>query len=93
LGLGVPADFAYDAEVNTRAPQMTTVGLAWQANPKLDLLLQWEWLDWSGAMPNLPIALTTGTNSAINGLLQSTSLNDSVPFEWKDRHIFRLGGE
>lgn len=93
LGIDAASTFAYDAEVNTRAPQAVTLGAAWTPAERFSLALQWEWLDWSAAMPDLPIFLTNGDNAAINGLLDSTSLNDRPLLEWSDRFVYRGGGE
>ena len=93
LGVDAASTFDYEAEVNTHSPQIATLGLGWEPAPRLALVLQWEWLDWSGAMPDLPVALTNGNNAVINSLLNSTSLNDVVPFRWRDRYVYRVGGE
>jgi long-subunit fatty acid transport protein len=57
------------------------------------LALQANWVNWHDAFVTLPVALTNGTNAAINGLLNSSSLNDGVPLNWKDQFSFHGGVE
>ena len=42
---------------------------------------------------NLPVHLTQGTNSAINSLLDSSSLNDSIPLAWRNQLAWKAGVE
>lgn len=86
LGLGgVPAGFQYSASVNNVLPQSAIASINWRVNPRWLLAFQTNWVDWKDAFVTLPVALTNGTNPAINGLLNSTSLNDGVPLNWKDQ--------
>ena len=90
---GARPDFHYDAEVRTVFPQMVSGGLAWQAHPRLQLALQLDWIDWSNAFDRLPVKLTNGNNADINSLVGSSSLEDVVPLNWKDRLVARAGLE
>lgn len=94
LGLtGVPADFRYSANVRNVLPQSMIGSLNWRVNPRWLLAFQTNWVNWKDAFVTLPVALTHGTNAAINGLLNSTSLNDGVPLDWKDQFSFHGGFE
>ncbi|MGH7411771.1 MAG: OmpP1/FadL family transporter [Candidatus Methylomirabilis sp.] len=90
---GARPDFHYDAEVRTVFPQMVSGGVSWQAHPRLRLALQADWIDWSDAFDRLPIKLTNGNNADINALVGSSSLEDVVPLNWKDRVVYRAGLE
>ncbi len=50
-------------------------------------------MNWHNAFTTLPVSLTGGTNAAINGLVNSSSLQDGVPLNWKDQYSFHIGGE
>lgn len=94
LGLaGVPADFHYSAAVRNVLPQSVIGSLNWRVNPRWLLVFQTDWVNWKDAFVTLPVSLTNGTNTAINGLLKSTSLNDGVPLDWKDQYSFHGGVE
>src|SRR5579872_894398 len=94
LGLaGVPAGFRYSANVRNVLPQSMIGSLNWRVNPRWLLAFQTNWVNWQDAFVTLPVSLTNGTNAAINGLLNSTSLNDGVPLNWKDQFSFHGGVE
>ncbi len=93
LGLAIPTTFNYSAAVHNVLPQSVNAGATWQLNSRWMLALQGDWVGWKSAFRSLPVALTDGTNSAINGLLNSTSLNDYVPLEWKDQYSVHAGFE
>jgi long-subunit fatty acid transport protein len=79
--------------VHNVLPQSVNAGATWQLNSRWMLALQGDWVGWKSAFRALPVALTNGTNPAINGLLNSTSLNDYVPLEWKDQYSVHAGFE
>jgi long-chain fatty acid transport protein len=93
--LGIPArpDFRYDAEVDNVLPQVVSAHVAWDATPRWRLVAQAEWINWKRAFASLPVKLTHGNNADINGLLASSSLNDSVPLLWKNQIVSRIGVE
>lgn len=93
LGLPFPSGFAYKAEVDNVFPQTASASLAWQARRRLRTYLQADWLNWRGAFDQLPVRLTNGDNALLNSLLNSTSLDDSVPLHWKNQLIARTGFE
>jgi long-subunit fatty acid transport protein len=94
LGLGgVPSTFTYDAQVRNILPQSLLANVAWRINPRWLLAFQTDWIHWHSAFATLPVTLTNGTNAAINGLVNSTMLQDGVPLEWKDQFSFHLGAE
>jgi long-chain fatty acid transport protein len=93
LGLPLQAAFRYDAVVGNRFPQGVKIGAAWAATPRLSLRWQEDWLDWSAAFAELPIALSNGDNPDINGVLGSDAMEDAVPLDWRDQWVHRVGAE
>jgi long-chain fatty acid transport protein len=93
LGLPYASSFRYRAEVDNVFPQSASISLAWQAQRRLRTFLQADWLNWHGAFIQLPVHLTEGNNTLLNTLLNSTSLNDSVPLHWKNQLTIRSGFE
>jgi long-chain fatty acid transport protein len=92
---GVPGavPFHYDAEVINHFPQMVTGGLSWKFQPKWRLALQVDWIDWAGAFTRLPVNLSNGNNATVNGLVGSSSLQDSIPLNWQSEFVYRAGVE
>lgn len=94
LGLaGVPSSFTYAAQVRNVLPQSLLANVAWRVNPRWLVAFQTDWIHWHGAFGTLPVTLTNGTNAAINGLVNSTTLQDGVPLDWKDQYSFHVGAE
>ena len=93
LGLAAPPSFQYSAMVHNVLPQSVLAGVSWRVDGRWTFALQSNWINWSSAFNSLPVYLTNGTNAAVNGLLNSTSLNDRVPVLWKDQYSFRGGVE
>jgi len=94
LGLaGVPSSFTYAAQVRNVLPQSVLANVAWRVNPRWLVAFQADWIHWHGAFGTLPVTLTNGTNAAINGLVNSTALQDGVPLDWKDQYSFHVGAE
>ncbi|MCS3902939.1 long-chain fatty acid transport protein [Methylohalomonas lacus] len=90
---GAPVLFTYDADVKTRLPDVASIGIEWQAQPQLKLNSQIDWLGWDRAFDALPVALSNGSNSAINNIVGSDRLYDNVPLDWSDSWVFRFGAE
>ena len=94
LGLeGVPSNFEYQAQVRNVLPQSVLGSLTWRVDSQWMLAFQTDWVNWGNAFVNLPVTLTNGTNSAINGLVGSSTLIDGVPLNWKDQYSFHVGAE
>jgi long-subunit fatty acid transport protein len=94
LGIsGVPTSFHYSANVRNVLPQSVMASLNWRVNPRWLLALQANFVNWNDAFVTLPVALTNGTNPVINSLVNSTSLNDGVPLNWKDQVSLHGGFE
>jgi len=93
LGLPVRPDFHYDAQVDNVFPQMVRAGFAWQLHPRIRVATQTDWINWNKAFVNLPLTLTNGDNTAINGLVGANSFKDFVPLLWRNQGIFHLGME
>ena len=93
LGLPFASGFHYNAEVDNVFPQSASVSLGWQVQRRLRTYLQGDWLNWHNAFVQLPVHLTNGDNALLNTLLQSTSLNDSVPLHWRNQLAIKTGFE
>lgn len=85
--------FHYNAEVDNVFPQSASTSLGWQAQRRIRTYLQADWINWHDAFTQLPVHLTAGNNALINALLNSTSLNDSIPLDWKNQVTVRAGFE
>ena len=93
LGIPFQPAFHYDAEVDTKFPQAFTGGVSWQGWKHARINLQGQWIDWSGSFQQLPVKLTNGNNSDINGFLGSSSLQDTIPLHWRNQSMFGVGVE
>jgi long-chain fatty acid transport protein len=93
LGIPFPPAFHYKAEVDTKFPQAFTGGVSWQGWRHARINLQGQWINWSSAFQQLPVKLTNGSNSAINGFLGSSSLQDTIPLHWNNQGMFGVGVE
>jgi len=93
LGLAARSDFQYSAAVHNVLPQSVIAGATRRLNPRWLLAVQGDFIGWKSAFRTLPVALTNGTNAVVNSLLNSTSLNDGVPLEWKNQFEIHAGFE
>ena len=94
LGLhGVPSDFRYDAEVVNHFPDQLTFGGSLRITDQTTLSSEVEWVRWSNAFEKLVVDLTKGSNGAINGLLGSDGIVDTIPLDWEDSFVWRFGVE
>ena len=93
LGIAAPSTFQYSATVHNVLPQSVTASGVWHLNPRWMLALQGDWINWNDAFHTLPVMLRGGNNALINSLVNSTSLNDGVPLDWKDQFSVRAGFE
>lgn len=91
---GSPATaFAYNAAVRNVLPQSVMASVNWRAGSKWLFALQSDWVNWENAFVNLPVTLTNGTNTTINGVVGSSTLLDHIPVDWKDQYSFHGGAE
>ncbi len=93
LGLSANPNFQYSATVHNVLPQSVIAGVVWSVNSRWMLALQGDWIGWKDAFHTLPVALRNGNNAVVNSLLNSTSLDDGVPLDWKDQFAIRAGFE
>lgn len=93
LGVNAPSTFNYVAEVDTKFPQAVSGGISWKIIPRARVNLQGNWIDWSHSFNSLPVKLTNGTNTTINSLVGSNSLQDEIPLQWRDQGVFGVGVE
>ncbi|MAM69684.1 MAG: hypothetical protein CMP91_00880 [Gammaproteobacteria bacterium] len=93
LGLGITPDFFYQAAVETGLPAFFSAGLNWQQSERLELGFQLDWINWASRFAELPIRLSQGNNAGLNGVLGSSSLNDTALLDWDDQFTLHLGGE
>lgn len=90
---GARPDFRYNAAVRNTFPQVISVHAVVAVSPRLSLALGGDWVNWKRAFKTLSVELSQGTNADVNGLLQSTSLHDEVPLDWKNQFPLRVGVE
>jgi long-subunit fatty acid transport protein len=94
LGLtGVASIFNRSAQVRTVLPQSVLANVAWRVSQRWLLAFSTDWVNWRNAFVTLPVTLTNGTKAAINGLLNSRTMQDGVPLDWKDQYSFHVGAE
>jgi long-chain fatty acid transport protein len=93
LGIPAPPKFVYTAGLHQVLPQSVIAGATWRLNPRWMLAVQGDWIGWRNAFNDLPIALTNGNNAFINGFVNSTSLYETIPFQWKDQISVHAGFE
>ncbi len=91
LSVTASPDFAYRAQVRVVLPQSALVSASWLANARTRFSVQGDWVDWYRSYRDLPVSLTGGNNLVVNSLLQSSSLNDTVPLNWKQQFTVRAG--
>lgn len=91
LGIPFQRSFRYDARVDNVFPQAAGVYTRLDITNRLRGHLQADWVNWHGAFIDLPVRLTAGSNADINGLLGSSSLNDSIALRWRNQLTWRTG--
>ncbi len=87
-----PLAFHYNAGVKNKFPQEISAGASWKFHPKWRAVAQVDWINWSDAFDSLPVSLTDGSNSKVNGVLGS-SFSDRIPLNWNDEFVYRAGLE
>jgi long-chain fatty acid transport protein len=80
--------FHYDAEVDTKLPQIVSGGASWQATERLRVIGEVDWVNWAAAFNHLDIKLKNGSNGSLPG-----SFEDVDPLYWKDSFVYRAGLE
>jgi long-chain fatty acid transport protein len=90
---GVGRDFHYSAEVDNTFPQIVSGGVAWKFYPGWEASTQVDWTGWSSAFDTLPVRLSHGTNSQVNGLVGSNAPQDDIPLGWRNSFTYRIGLE
>jgi long-subunit fatty acid transport protein len=95
MGIDVNQGFKaeYDVEVGMELPQSIGFGLAYKPDPKLNLALDFEWINWKSAFDKMEIKLTNGTNANINKMMGGTTVSIDFPLNWKDAVIIKFGAE
>jgi long-subunit fatty acid transport protein len=93
LGVAADATFEYDAAVRNSFPSMLAAGAAVDVTPRWRVMGQIERWGWHDAFQSLPITLTNGTNTVINSLVGSATINELVPLGWNDQTVSRVGSE
>lgn len=94
LGAGaLNPDGTFAAEVTNVFPQKISAGLAWRATPRLQLIAQIDWIDWSSAFDTLEVRLRDVDSPVYRSLLGRSNLDDDVPLNWRDQWVWRFGAE
>ncbi len=96
LGIDTARGFVgdYDLEAELTNPQSVGIGISYQANPKLLLAMDVEWINWKNAYDKIKLTLKHGDNPNINRMMGNYG-NFAVdfPMDWKDAVMLRLGAE
>jgi long-chain fatty acid transport protein len=93
VGVAADATFEYDAAVRNAFPTMFAAGARWEVTPQWRLSGQLERWGWHDAFASLPITLTNGTNPVINSLVGSSTIQETVPLDWRNQVVRRVGAE
>jgi long-chain fatty acid transport protein len=83
-GAGGFADAGKISVINFQMPASTTVGLAWQASPKLMVAADVKRIGWSSVMKGFSMRYDTATREG--------NVNFTMPQNWKDQTVVALGG-
>ena len=84
----------FDAEVTNIFPQKASLGAVWKATPKLSVLAQVDWINWSDSFQTLDVRLRNVDNQLYRTLLGGhRNLDDDVPLKWRDQWVWRFGVE
>ncbi len=83
-GAGGFADAGKISVINFQMPASTTVGLAWQAIPKLMVAADVKRIGWSSVMKGFSMRYDSATMGG--------NVNFTMPQNWKDQTVVALGG-
>lgn len=83
-GPGGFADAGKISVINFQMPASTTVGLAWQASPKLLVAADVKRIGWSSVMKGFSMRYDSATMGG--------NVNFTMPQNWKDQTVVALGG-
>lgn len=83
-GAGDFADAGKISVINFQMPSSTTVGLSWQANPKLMVAADVKRIGWSSVMKGFSMRYDSATRGG--------NVNFTMPQNWKDQTVVALGG-
>jgi long-chain fatty acid transport protein len=83
-GPGGFADAGKISVINFQMPASTTVGLAWQASPKLLVAADVKRIGWSSVMKGFSMHYDSATMGG--------NVNFTMPQNWKDQTVVALGG-
>ena len=76
-------------------PQMFGLGGAYQANPKLLLVLDYKWINWKNVMKDFKMNFQADANQASPAAasfgLGGQTLDATMYQNWKDQNVFMLG--
>jgi long-subunit fatty acid transport protein len=93
VGVAADSTFEYSAAVRNAFPSMLAAGARWEITPEWRLSGQLERWGWQEAFAALPITLTDGTNAVINSLVGGGRIDETVPLEWRNQVVRRIGTE
>lgn len=83
-------ELGFETAIDTRIPEVNTLGIAWQVDERTKLLFQGQWIENASAWDRLNIELSEGINADLNGLLGADGFTESTPLDWKDQFVFSL---
>lgn len=91
LGAGPTA--TYNVEIDFKWPRIFGWGVAYKPNLRHRFLSDIQWIQWSSAFDRLQLKLSDGSNVGFNTMVGSSSLEDTIPLEWKNSYSIKLGYE
>ncbi|HUD21650.1 MAG TPA: outer membrane protein transport protein [Acidobacteriaceae bacterium] len=91
LGLTADPTFHYQVQVLNHLPQAFDAGLSLQSSRHLVWQAQGDFTAWGQAFQQLPVSLSQGTNTTINSVVGSSSMQDSVPLQWNNQFGLHFG--
>ena len=83
-GAGGFADAGKISVIDFQMPSSTSLGLAWQASPKLMVAADVKRIAWAGVMKGFAMRYDSATMGG--------SVNFTMPQNWKDQTVVALGG-
>lgn len=86
LGLVGLGSATYDAKATgLKWADDLAVGVAIKPTPEWLISLKYQWINWDGALNNVVVDLTNGSNPAV------PTSRTTLPFNWRDQHVFAVG--
>lgn len=83
----------YDLKMDFTWPQIIGGGIAYVPGSGHRIFTDIQWYGWASAFDDLRLKLSNGNNAGINALSGGSSLEDTLPLDWKNSYALKLGYE